>query len=1003
MRRTGELCLLALLFSMGVWAQAGAGSGAVTGTVLEAAGDGLPDATVVLSNAALGLRRVMATSDDGVFDARALIPSAGYRIKITRKGFMDWDSGEFEVAVGRTVEFQIDLNHPDLNHADESGKEGNTTTSPPRVLETKNGITTLVSAQQMDSLPSRDRRLDPLVLIAPLTSTDHRSGRLVFTGEPSSNLFLTDGVGDHRHLQWGPAWIGKPVLAGDHPGVPGAHGQLFGRVRLGAGRNCQRGHAQRLEPFSRRRLRVFHQPLAGRGQPLRTRAKPAAAPKPGRRHAGRTHPARPRLLLQQFRSAGRPGPGVEPHHQPDHRGCRGTHHPGRQLQGDRDPMRAGNPVHPAANERADAAFGTLGQRMAKVDYRRSERNSFSILGNAANTRAPGGGGIEEVAANGGLLGLNNTDRHVHYGKAAWTSAPTPNTLSEIRFGIFDDRIFDPASSAGLSTGNTAITVAGATVGNPRPNSSTLSERRYQLTGNFTATSNTHSFTAGRGLVEHTRHHRFALRGRVRLSVADRVRAGFCQRRQELHELPPAIGHLAASAAGAAIQPLRIRHLEALREPHPAGRSAVRKAAAATAQPGQHELLSDGLDRLSQYRLRPAHQRGVPGERPDGGAGGLWLVLRAHPRPLLDALFLGNGVYQSDLLVTPNLTGAPVFPNVFPNGVAASSIPAASTNLMYASSKLRNPYVRETTAAIETRLDRKTTLTISALHSRGFKRWTVSDVNLAAPTVTKTYAIDNAAGQQTDSYSTLIWNTRNDSRYGHIYSVVNGGSSWYNAGVAELRRSMSSGLTVQATYTWSHAITDTGGPTVAGFLPLNANNGDVASERANSPLDQRHRGVVNWTWQPTQRFLRGWAVSGIATMASGQPETAVVAVAGQQFSGVTMAYTNSLNGSGGWARVPFDPIGSLHTGPQYNVDARISRTINLREGVRAVLMFEAFNAFNTQFDTAVNTIAFTATPTTPPTGAVNGPATGILRPVPGLGTGIAAGPARQCQVALRITF
>jgi hypothetical protein len=102
-------------------------------------------------------------------------------------------------------------------------------------------------------------------------------------------------------------------------------------------------------------------------------------------------------------------------------------------------------------------------------------------------------------------------------------------------------------------------------------------------------------------------------------------------------------------------------------------------------------------------------------------------------------------------------------------------------------------------------------------------------------------------------------------------------------------------------------------------------------------------------------------------------------------------------------VPFDPIGSLHTGPQYNVDARISRTINLREGVRAVLMFEAFNAFNTQFDTAVNTIAFTATPTTPPTGAVNGPASGILRPVPGLGTGIAAGPARQCQVALRITF
>src|SRR5262249_4019041 len=101
----------------------------------------------------------------------------------------DWDSGEFEVAVGQTVEFKVAL-----MHAEESGKSGGGPTSPPRVLENKNGIATLVSAQQIDSLPSRDRRLDPLVLAAPLTSTDHRSGRLVMAGEPSSNLFLADGV-----------------------------------------------------------------------------------------------------------------------------------------------------------------------------------------------------------------------------------------------------------------------------------------------------------------------------------------------------------------------------------------------------------------------------------------------------------------------------------------------------------------------------------------------------------------------------------------------------------------------------------------------------------------------------------------------------------------------------------------------------------------------------------------------------------------------------------------
>lgn len=998
MRRTGELCLLALLVSRGVWAQAGAGSGTVTGTVLEAAGDGLPDATVVLSNAALGLRRVMATSDDGVFDARALIPSAGYRIKITRKGFTDWDSGEFEVAVGQTVEFQVDL-----NHADESGKGGNTTTSAPRVLETKNGITTLVSAQQMDTLPSRDRRLDPLVLVAPLTSTDHRSGRLVLAGEPSSNLFLTDGVAITNTYNGARPGLGNQfsqetmqefqVLTANYSAE---FGSAQGGIVNAATRNgSNHFHGAGYEYFTNHSLAAANRYALG--DSLLRHQNQAGATLGGPVRRDRV------FFFSNFEVLDGQGQGLN----------RITNQTITDATGSTIP--AGNCKATTIQcaqaiqfiQRQMNVLTPLSERwvsgMAKVDYRRSERNSFSILGNAANTRAPGAGGIEEVAANGGLLGLNNTDRHIRYGKAAWTSAPTPNTLSEIRFGIFDDRIFDPASSAGLSTGNSAITVAGATVGNPRPNSSMLSERRYQLTGNFTATSNTHSFTAGADL--------WRTRDTIdSLSAGEYIYPSLTAFAQDFTSGGKSYTsfHQQLGTSLRAL-PMRQYNLYAFDTWRPFASltllAGVRFEKPLLPQPSQvntnyyqtGSIASPNIDFAP--RISAAYRAS---DRTVVRVGYGWFY-EPIPGRLLDALFLGNGVYQPDLLVTPNLTGAPVFPNVFPNGVAASSIPAGSTNLMFASSKLRNPYVRETTAAIETRLDRKTTLTISALHSRGFKRWTVSDVNLAAPTVTKTYAIDNAAGQQTDSYSTLIWNTRNDSRYGHIYSVENGGSSWYNAGVAELRRNLSSGLTVQATYTWSHAITDTGGPTLAGFLPVNANNGDVASERADSPLDQRHRGVVNWTWQPTERLLRGWAVSGIATMASGQPETAVVAVAGQQFSGVTMAYTSSLNGSGGWARVPFSPIGGLHTGAQYNVDARISRSINLREGVRAVLMFEAFNAFNTQFDTAVNTIAFTATPTSPPTGAVNGPATGILRPVPGLGAGIAAGPARQCQVALRITF
>jgi hypothetical protein len=366
-----------------------------------------------------------------------------------------------------------------------------------------------------------------------------------------------------------------------------------------------------------------------------------------------------------------------------------------------------------------------------------------------------------------------------------------------------------------------------------------------------------------------------------------------------------------------------------------------------------------------------------------------------PGALLDALFLGTGLYQTSILVSPYQTGAPVFPGVFSS---ASNLPTGTTNLIYASSKLRDPYTQQYNVAIERTLSRGTTLTVSGIHNRGSKLWTVNDVNLGTPMTSKTYAIDNTSGQQTGSYTTLIYSSRNDSGYAHIYNVLNGGSSWYNAAAVELRERMSHAISVQASYTWSHNMDDTGGPTVAGFLPLNTNNGDVTSDKANSPVHQRHRAAINWIWQPAytrsaspvlRHLLNGWVLSSITTLASGHPVTPLVLVNGQQFSSITIAYTNTLNGSGGWARVPFQMIGSLNTRKQYNVDARLA--------------FEAFDAFNTQYNTSLNAVAYTATPTAPPAGAVSGPMTGVLRPVSGVGTGNIASDARRCQVAFRVVF
>ena len=72
------LCLLTLVCSPGAFPQAVSGFGAITGTVRDPYGDGLPDTAVVVTNPTFGFRHNMTTTDDGVFNIVDLAPGAGY-------------------------------------------------------------------------------------------------------------------------------------------------------------------------------------------------------------------------------------------------------------------------------------------------------------------------------------------------------------------------------------------------------------------------------------------------------------------------------------------------------------------------------------------------------------------------------------------------------------------------------------------------------------------------------------------------------------------------------------------------------------------------------------------------------------------------------------------------------------------------------------------------------------------------------------------------------------
>ena len=256
----------------------------------------------------------------------------------------------------------------------------------------------------------------------------------------------------------------------------------------------------------------------------------------------------------------------------------------------------------------------------------------------------------------------------------------------------------------------------------------------------------------------------------------------------------------------------------------------------------------------------------------------------------------------------------------------------------------------------------------------------------------------------------VWTARNDTNYSHLYQIGNDGASSYRAFVLQARQRLSHGFGLHASYTVSRATSNVNGPTLAG--------GVAALSYGNTFADDAEKGVANIDQSPPRRhqtgsgspsamrdnsplaryLVNGWELSSITTLASGQPTTPLLYVNGQQFASTvaTMLYTTSLNGTGGWSRVPWADVNSLKGEPQYTVNARITRTIPFTERIKALLQFEAYNLLNMQFNTSQTALAYVAT-------------AGVIRPVTGVGTPNSAwlyptgSNARTCQAGLRIIF
>ena len=420
-----------------------------------------------------------------------------------------------------------------------------------------------------------------------------------------------------------------------------------------------------------------------------------------------------------------------------------------------------------------------------------------------------------------------------------------------------------------------------------------------------------------------------------------------------------------------------------------------------------------------------------------------------------ALRVENGVFQqtfSGCGPSGITTCAPTFPNVFfvPPGppvaapfagaltpqviIPGGTLPANSAAAHGMTPSFVNPLAHEAELAIERQLPGRMTLSASYLFTHGAHLPSSYDANVAPTTVTRTYDVLNASNS-TALTATVPWYGpaigapqnvpagpgRLDSGTGLIlnqYSVV---YSNYNALVLSLRHQMSHGLEAMVNYTYSKALDD--GQTAGSNGTFFGTDGVLDPYNLNrdysfSDLDQRHRVVGSVVYQPffghvdspiTRQLVNGWSVSGIVTVATGQPYspqigTSILDKALPGDGGMTGAEVSTFAGPTG-GRASWIARNGYNLPNFNNIDFRLGRSISFAEKYHLNFMVDAFNAFNSTIVGGVNTTAFTYSGAG--TGACTGHTNGCFLPVSTFGSrsttsGLLYG-ARQLQFGARFEF
>ncbi|MBV8834365.1 MAG: TonB-dependent receptor [Acidobacteriaceae bacterium] len=1020
------ICALVCLQLVGAaaMAQVSAGLGAITGVVTDPTGAVVPDAQVSIDNQQLGIHRALKGTGAGVFDAAALVPNSGYSVTVRATGFSEYKRENITVLVGQNVRIPVSL-----ALASSASQVEVSATAP--IVEIRTDVSQNVTEHQIDNLPINGRRVDSFVLLTPGVVPDGTFGLLSFRGIPGGNNFMTDGndttetfYNENAGRTRIPTQISQDAVQ-EFQVLTDAYSAEYGRALGGVVNTITRSGSNNFHGtaywFFRNRTLDARDPFAS--------FNPAEA-----RHQFGGSLSGPIVKDKLFyfvntEEQRRNFPLVSSIINPS-------------IINSTTETWVGCTVSAAqcnaANNTLKRFFATLPRTadqdtaLGKIDWRPTDRNSFSFSLNYQHFHSPNGIQTGAAVTNGGALNSNgNDDVNVRYGRADWTYIVSSNIVNEARFGWFKDRQFDDVNSALIDPtfGAISLTVAGQAIGAGNYLPRLLpSENRYEAADNLSWTVGKHSFKFGFDYFWTEDYTNELINGNGSYSFPNVNTfaldyTGNLTGRKDYTSYTQAFGTRGVDTvlnevAGFAQDQFRatqnltlyygVRYEHTFFPTPPIVNPAF---------PQTGRIPSDDLNIAPRvgFALSLNKDRTVV-------RGGYGIYYARYPGAMVNSLFITNNLYQQTFtLQTSNpaqLPVSPVFPNLLP---AAIGTPGAAT-VGFAQNNLRTPYSQQADFGVQQALGSNTSITLSYLWSRAAQMLTVRDLNFPTlPSHTLTYNILNTANQVVGSYTTPVYllSDKLNPNYSRILEVDNGGNSYYNGFTAQVQHRLSHGFEGSLAYTWSHAI-DTNMGTASSNLFLGNNapttlfNGDYQGNKGDASLDQRQRLVINWVYSPvftsktdavSRLLINGWQLATITTIATGQPMTATVNISNAPTTaqlaaaGINspLAFSGStMNGFGGSNQVPYLAVNTLRLNNIYRVDARLTKMLPITERWKVTLNFEVFNLTNTIAYTSISNRQFNAN------GLNLVPASGF-----GIYTASAGFPdgtnARRAQVSIRIDF